>query len=139
MKSNAIVITGGLLDTIAAKTAHGLIRGTDRFNIIGIIDHKYPGKDAGEVLDGRKRNLQIYASIADFVSSSNEKAKYCIVGVATKGGVIPESLRAVLKEALENGYSLVNGLHEYVSDIPELADLAKQKGLEIIDVRKPSP
>ncbi|MBT1700733.1 DUF1611 domain-containing protein [Fulvivirgaceae bacterium PWU4] len=137
MKSNAIVITGGLLDTIAAKTAHGLIRGTDRFNIIGIIDHKYPGKDAGEVLDGRKRNLQIYASIADFVSSSKEKAKYCIVGVATKGGVIPESLRAVLKEALENGYNLVNGLHEYVSDIPELADLAKQKGLEIIDVRKP--
>lgn len=137
MKSNAIVITGGLLDTIAAKTAHGLIRGTDRFNIIGIIDHKYPGKDAGEVLDGKKRNLQIYASIADFVSSSKEKAKYCIVGVATKGGVIPESLRAVLKEALENGYSLVNGLHEYVSDIPELAELAKQKGLEIIDVRKP--
>lgn len=137
MKSNAIVITGGLLDTIAAKTAHGLIRGTDRFNIIGIIDHKYPGKDAGEVLDGRKRNLQIYASIKDFVSSSQEKARYCIVGVATKGGVIPESLRAVLKEALENGFSLVNGLHEYVSDIPELADLAKQKGLEIIDVRKP--
>src|SRR5690606_10899365 len=33
--------------------------------------------------------------------------------------------------------SLVNGLHEYVSDIPERASLAQQKGLEIIDVRKP--
>jgi uncharacterized NAD-dependent epimerase/dehydratase family protein len=137
MKSNAIVITGGLLDTISAKTAHGLIRGTDRFNIIGIIDHKYAGKDAGEVLDGRKRNLAIHASIAEFISSSKEKAKYCIVGVATKGGVIPDSLRSILKEALENGFSLVNGLHEYVSDIPELAELARQKGLEIIDVRKP--
>jgi len=136
-KSNAIVITGGYLDTNNAKTAHGLIRGTDRFNIVGIIDHAHPGKDAGEVLDGRKRNIPVYASISEFKKSSQQEAVYCVVGVATKGGVIPESLRAMLKEALETGYGLVNGLHEYVSEIPELNDLAKQKGLEIIDVRKP--
>jgi uncharacterized NAD-dependent epimerase/dehydratase family protein len=59
------------------------------------------------------------------------------VGVATKGGVIPESLRVELREALEHGYGLVNGLHEYISDIPELAELAVKKGLDIIDVRKP--
>jgi uncharacterized NAD-dependent epimerase/dehydratase family protein len=133
---NAIIITGGYLDTISAKTAHGLIRGTDRFTIVGVIDHKYPGKDAGEILDGKKRHLPIFGTLKDFISSG-QQAKYCIVGVATKGGVIPDSLRAMLKEALENGYHLVNGLHEYVSDIPELAELAKQKGLEIIDVRKP--
>ncbi|MFZ6009010.1 MAG: DUF1611 domain-containing protein [Bacteroidota bacterium] len=137
MKSNAIVITGGLLDTISAKTAHGLIRGTDRFNIVGVIDQKHAGKDAGEVLDKKTRNIPVYASIADFNKTSDDKATYCIVGVATKGGVIPESLRAMLKDALEHGYGLVNGLHEYVSDIPELAELAKKKGLEIVDVRKP--
>jgi uncharacterized NAD-dependent epimerase/dehydratase family protein len=136
MKSNAIVLTGGLLDTISAKTAHGLIRETDRFNIVGVIDQKYPGRDAGEVLDGKKRDIPVFASLSDF-SNSSAKAKYCVVGVATKGGVIPDSLRSLLKEALEHGYSLVNGLHEYVSDITELADLATQKGLEIIDVRKP--
>ncbi|MFD1000515.1 DUF1611 domain-containing protein [Ohtaekwangia kribbensis] len=136
-KSNAIVLTGGFLDTGSSKTAHGLIRGTDRFTIVGVIDSKHPGKDAGEVLDGRKRNIPIYASIADFVKNAPVKATHCVVGVATKGGVIPDSLRALLKEALDSGYNLVNGLHEYVSDIPELADLAKQKGLEIIDVRKP--
>jgi uncharacterized NAD-dependent epimerase/dehydratase family protein len=137
MKSNAIVITGGLLHTGSAKTAHGLIRGTDRFTIVGVIDDKNTGKDAGEVLDGRKRNIPIYGSLEQFAAESKEKATYCIVGVATKGGVIPESLRVILRQALENGYHLVNGLHEYVSDIPELASLAKEKGLEIIDVRKP--
>ncbi len=136
MAEQAIVITGGYLDTASAKTAHGLIRGTDRFSIIGIIDHKHPGKDAGEILDGKNRGMPIYGSLSDFISSG-KKARYCIVGVATKGGVIPESLKSMLREALENGFSLVNGLHEYVSDIPELAGLAKQKGLEIIDVRKP--
>lgn len=135
-KSNAIVITGGYLASSNAKTAHGLIRGTDRFNIVGFIDSKSFGKDAGEVLDGKKRNIPIYATLEDFLKSG-QKATYCIVGVATKGGVIPESLRAELKDALQHGFHLVNGLHEYVSDIPELATLAQQKGLEIIDVRKP--
>jgi uncharacterized NAD-dependent epimerase/dehydratase family protein len=136
MSDNAIVITGGLLDTISAKTAHGLIRGTERFTISAIIDQKHAGKDAGEVLDGKNRNIPIYATIADFLSTG-KKVKYCVVGVATKGGVIPESLKSILKEALENDLSLVNGLHEYVSDNEELAALAQKKGLEIIDVRKP--
>ncbi len=133
---NAIVITGGYLDSNNAKTAHGLIRGSDRFNIVGIIDQEYAGKDAGEILDGKKRNIPIFASIQDFVSAGKQ-ATYCVIGVATKGGVIPDAFRVVLREALEKGFNLVNGLHEYVSDIPALAALAAQKGLEIIDVRKP--
>lgn len=136
-KSNAIVITAGYLDTNSGKTAHGLIRGTDRFNIVGVIDNKYQGKDAGEILDGKRRNIPVFASLSDFKQNSKEAAKYCIIGVATKGGVIPDTLRAALKEALENGYGLVNGLHDYISEHAELADLARQKGLEIIDVRRP--
>lgn len=135
-KKNAIIITAGHLDSTNGKTAHGLIRGTDRFSIVGVIDSKSAGKDAGEVLDGKKRNIPVYASIADFVANGKEKAVYCIIGVATKGGAIPESLRTMLKEALDNGYGLINGLHEFISDIPELVDLARQKGVEIIDVRK---
>ena len=108
-KSNAIVLTAGYLDSNSGKTAHGLIRGTERFNILGVIDHKHPGKDAGEVLDGKKRNIPVYGSIADFVRESPTKAAFCVIGVATKGGVIPDSLRVLLKEALENNLSIVNG------------------------------
>jgi uncharacterized NAD-dependent epimerase/dehydratase family protein len=136
-KSNAIIITAGYLDSNNGKTAHGLIRGTDRYNIVGVIDAKYVGKDAGEVLDGKKRNIPVFASIDEFAKTSKHAAAYCIVGVATKGGLIPDSLRAILKDALVHGYGLVNGLHEYISDIPELADFARSRGLEIIDVRKP--
>jgi uncharacterized NAD-dependent epimerase/dehydratase family protein len=136
MKKTAIIITGGYLDTINAKTAHGLIRGTERFEIVGIVDEKLGGKDAGEVLDGKARNIPVFNTIKDFVSSG-KKAVYCIIGVATKGGVIPASLQALLKEALENNFSIVNGLHDYVSDHEDLVTIAKQKNLEIIDVRKP--
>jgi uncharacterized NAD-dependent epimerase/dehydratase family protein len=134
---SAIILTEGYLDTINAKTAHGLIRGTERFRILGVIDSKHAGKDAGEVLDGKKRNIPVYGSIPEFVSRSEEKAKYCIIGVATKGGVIPDSLRDLLRQALEHNLGIVNGLHDYVSDHDDLAALARERGLEIIDIRKP--
>ena len=51
---NAVVFTHNLLAENFAKTAHGLLRGTDRFNIIAVIDSLHYGKDAGEVLDGKK-------------------------------------------------------------------------------------
>lgn len=136
MKTKAVVLTGGHLDTNSAKTAHGLIRGSDRFDIVAVIDHNQTGKDAGEVLDGKKRNIPVYESLQSFTDSGNT-ATYAIIGVATKGGIIPESMRLILKEALHHGLGLVNGLHEYISDIPELSSLAAEKGLEIIDIRKP--
>ncbi|HYF66560.1 MAG TPA: DUF1611 domain-containing protein, partial [Ohtaekwangia sp.] len=120
IKSNAIVVTGGLLDTGNAKTAHGLIRGTERFNILAIIDDQHAGKDAGEILDGVYRGIPVFTTIADFVASKGKIATYCIIGVATKGGVIPPSLQEILKQALDHDLNLVNGLHEYVSEIPLL-------------------
>ena len=136
-KSNAIIITAGYLDSESGKTAHGLIRGTERFSILAIIDQKDAGRDAGEVLDGKKRNIPVYATLTDFATHSKEKATHCIIGVATKGGVLPEELSGMLKEAIESGYSIVNGLHDYISDHPDLMQLAKKKGVDIIDVRKP--
>lgn len=136
-KSNAIIITAGYLDSDNGKTAHGLIRGTERFNILGVIDPKHAGKDAGVVLDGHHRDIPIFATLSDFTKASKEKAKYCIIGVATKGGILPDELRQMLGEAIESGYGIVNGLHDYVSDHIELAALADKKGVEIIDVRKP--
>lgn len=137
MKKNAIVLTGGFLRGNSAKTAHGLIRGSDRFNIVAIIDPVSAGKDAGEELDGKSRNIPVYADIGEFLEKSTAMAEYCIIGVATKGGVIPQEMRRLLRDALIGGLSLVNGLHEYISDIPELADLARERGLEIADIRKP--
>jgi uncharacterized NAD-dependent epimerase/dehydratase family protein len=136
-KSNAIIITAGYLNSDSGKTAHGLIRGTERFNILGVIDQKQAGKDAGEVLDGKNRNIPVYSSLKDFAKKAKKKATFCIIGVATKGGVLPKELQGMLREAISNGYSIVNGLHDYVSDHADLAALAKKKGVKIIDVRKP--
>src|SRR5205085_11478940 len=118
----AIIITNGLLATENAKTAHGLIRESNRFEIVGVVDHVCAGKDAGEVLDGVNRNIPIFKTVEAAISA---QPSYCIVGVATAGGVFPGELIEEVKSAIQQKLSIVNGLHEHLSereDIRKLAD-----------------
>ncbi len=131
---SAIVITAGLLASGEAKTAHGLIRESERFTIVGIVDHEHAGKDAGEVLDGKKRNIPVFK---DVESALSVKPTVCIIGVATLGGVFPDNMIRLVKAAIENKLSIVNGLHEYLSERLDISALAEKNGVKLIDVRKP--
>lgn len=134
---NAIVLTHGLLDTMNAKTCHGLLRGTYRYQIQAVIDYKSAGKDAGEVLNGTPLNIPVYASVSDFHFYHPTKAEVCIIGVALEGGLLPDSFRSELYQAMTYGMSLVNGLHTYLSDDPIFSDLAKKHQVTLTDIRKP--
>jgi uncharacterized NAD-dependent epimerase/dehydratase family protein len=135
----AIVLCNGLYTTVNGKTAHGLVRGTDRYRILGVVDAPTAGRDAGEVLDGVRRGIPIFASLPEALAALPEKPDYAVIGIATHGGRMTAPIRASLKEALENGLSIVNGLHEFASDDAGLAALAKQSGRTITDVRKVPP
>lgn len=135
-KPNAIILTDGILHESDAKTAHGLIRGTERFSIVGVIDHRHAGKDAGEVVDGKHRNIPVYATVEEAISQQPSIA-YCIIGIATVGGVLPERFIPVIQLCISKGMSIVNGLHEFLNDHVEIAALAKKHQVELIDVRRP--
>ncbi|MDB4265068.1 DUF1611 domain-containing protein, partial [bacterium] len=105
MMNSACILTNGKLDHIDAKTAHGLIRGTDRYDIIGVVDAAHAGRDAGEVLDGQTRNIMVYSSIADLLDKSPVKPEFAIIGVALSGGVLPDEWNQTIVETLEHGIS----------------------------------
>ncbi len=134
--NKAIILTNGLLTTNDAKTAHGLIRGTERYEIVGVIDPPTAGRDAGDVLDGKVRNIPIFDSLSSALVQL-QRVDYLIIGVATVGGVLPENMFGIVKEAIQQQISIVNGLHEYLSEKPELVALAAQYQVQLMDVRKP--
>ena len=103
----AVIFTHDLLAENFAKTAHGLLRGTSRFNILAVIDNVHGGKDAGEVLDGKKLDIPTFKSISDYFENSNGDAEVCIVGVAFPGGILPEPCRDELISAMKNGLSII--------------------------------
>ncbi len=138
-RSTAIVLTHGMLDGLNAKTCHGLLRGTERFDIRAVIDYRFAGQDAGVILDGQPRNIPIHASVAGYLASVTERPQWCIVGVALHGGILPDDFRGELRHAVENGISIVCGLHTFLSEDAEFSALAAKYGVELIDVRKPRP
>lgn len=139
MTATAAILANGLLHTAFAKTTHGLIRGPSRYRIQGVVDPAAAGRDAGELLDGRPRDIPIFDSLAKLIEATGQRPEACIVGVATVGGVLPAEIRSELLTAARLGMTLVNGLHQLLADDPEVSAAVHSSGGHIIDIRRPRP
>ena len=135
----ALVLCEGSFNRAFGKTAAGLVRHSIRFKILGILDSTMAGKDAGEVLDGRKVGIPIFSSVKDALSKLPKKPDYLIVGVATVGGMLPRVFRPALREAIKNRINIISGLHEWLAIDPELSALAEKHAVTITDIRKEPP
>lgn len=60
-----------------------------------------------------------------------------IIGVASIGGVIPDSWWEVIEEAANAGLDIVNGLHLKLEDYPAIFTAANSSGAKLINVRVP--
>jgi uncharacterized NAD-dependent epimerase/dehydratase family protein len=139
MKRLAIVHTNGLLASDFAKTCHGLLRGSERFEVLAVIDAEHAGKDAGLVMDGIALGIPVLASVDAFFAATERQPEVFVVGVAFPGGRLPESARNDVARALGQGLHLVSGLHQLLADDEEFQALATSHGAEIHDIRRPRP
>ena len=132
-KRSWLILADGYLTAREAKTAHGLIR-YSKDDVVAILDRDHAGKSVIDVLPDLERNIPIVASVADGLSYGPTSF---LLGVATSGGWIPEHWRQWIVEAIEGDLEVVSGLHTFLSDDPELVDLAGRHGTRLWDVRKP--
>jgi len=142
LDGDAIVYCEGAFNTPNGKTANGLVRFTRRYRVLGIVDSKYAGLDAGEVLDGRNAGIAIFPGIVDAVEGLRETGNspaYLVVGLAPDGGRLGERARADILKALELGLDVDCGLHDFLSDDPAMRRAAEAGGASIRDVRRPPP
>lgn len=137
---NAIVYCEDAFNTPNGKTAHGLVRFTNRYQIAAVIDSRYKGKDAGKVLDSHPNGIPICASIEEAIATARERslpASHLVIGLAPDGGRLSPAARANVRHAVQLGLHVDSGLHDFLSDDPEIAAIARGKGVAIRDVRKP--
>ena len=137
---NAVVYCEGAFGTPSGKTAHGLVRRTERYGVLAVVDGKHAGEDAGMVLDGKKNQIPIYKSVKDAAFAFKETshpATHLVVGLAPDGGRLPPGAREDVLTALELGLHVDSGLHDFLSEDREMQSLAEKMGVRIRDVRKP--
>jgi uncharacterized NAD-dependent epimerase/dehydratase family protein len=175
---NAVVYCEGAFNTPNGKTAHGLVRFTERYRILSVVDSRYAGRDAGEVLDGARSGIPVVATVSDAVRDAGQAgvagrrgapgsaedagssnfagragasgragvsgqagaaATHLVVGLAPDGGRLSAAARDDVKRAIELGLNVDCGLHDFLSEDPEISKLAAQRGVTLRDVRKTPP
>lgn len=142
LDGNAVVYCEGAFNTTNGKTAHGLVRFTLRYDIVAVIDSKYAGQDAGMVLDNRQSGIPIVSSFEaalQLAQTQNKEVKYLVMGLAPDGGRLPNTAREAIKIAISKGLNIDSGLHDFLSEDSEIAQLASQHGVKIRDIRKTPP
>ncbi len=134
MDGRAIVLCEGCFDSDYGKTAHGLVRHTERYEVVAVLDSGVAGQDSGEFLDGVRNGIPLIAAL-----DAAAAAQYLVIGMAPDGGQLPGECREIVKQAMQSGLNVDSGLHEFLSDDAELASIASANNVTIRDVRKPPP
>ena len=124
IKTPYLLFLGDAPDQLAAKVARG-IRDWRPDNVVGQLR-----------LEGCKADVGVPDMSLE--EAWENGARTLVIGVANRGGVISQSWKAVLHQALDMGYDLASGLHNLLRDEADLVAVAESAGRELHDVRIPS-
>lgn len=124
LKKPYLLFLGDAADPLAAKVAQGIKTWHPEY-CVG--QFRLPTCNADCGVD----DLSIEQAVA-------AGAKTLVIGVANRGGVISEEWISVLVAALDAGLDIASGLHNKLTDIPELVASAEKNGRSLFDVRYPT-
>jgi uncharacterized NAD-dependent epimerase/dehydratase family protein len=124
-KRYLILAEGKSGDPHYGKTARGVLR-YSLHPTVAILD----STRVAETENG----IPVVGSVADALCFDPTTA---LVGVATQGGRFPPAWRDLIRSCVAKGLDVENGLHEFLTDDPELVELAARHRVELRDLRKP--
>ena len=120
-----VLAEGRSADPHYGKTARGIIRYASD-PTVAILDSTRAGE--------HEQGIPVVATVEEALAFGPTTA---IVGVATQGGRFPPAWRRLLEASIAAGLDVESGLHEFVAEDPELAELARRHGVELRDLRRP--
>lgn len=133
-KRRLAVLAEGNFNIHSAKTAVGAIRYSPH-DVVAIIDSTNAGKTSQQVL-GFGGDIPIVSSVEE---TRQFKPDVLVIGIAPAGGQLPAAWRSTINEAIEAKMDIWSGLHSFLADDPDMAELATLKDVTIWDVRRPRP
>ncbi|TVS12826.1 MAG: DUF1611 domain-containing protein [Wenzhouxiangella sp.] len=133
----AVVYCEGNFGAIDGKTANGLVRHSEKYRILSVIDSDNAGRDSGALLDSVANGIPICQDLSAALALAGDMPDYFIYGMAPASGMLSENERDLMLTAIDLGMNIVNGLHEFLGDDPEFQAASIASNVRIIDIRKP--
>jgi uncharacterized NAD-dependent epimerase/dehydratase family protein len=126
-KKYLILAEGYSADPHYGKTMRGVVRYRPH-PVVAILDSERAGE--------RYEEIPIVGSVEEALPLEPTAA---LVGVAVAGGRLGPAWRTLIRDCILAGLDVEAGMHEFLADDPELAELARERGVELRDVRRPPP
>lgn len=133
----AVIYAEGNFARPDGKTANGLIRHSEKYDIVAVIDSTKAGLDAGFELDGENNDVPIVESLSSALDRLAERPDSFIFGMAPSSGLLSASERRIVLSAIEHGLHVVNGLHEFLNDDAQFLAASATAGVTLLDIRRP--
>lgn len=127
-----LIYSEGQFGTPSSKTGNSVIRYSAE-HVAAVLDSRLAGNTAQDEL-GYGGDIPVVASIGAGIDCG---ADALLVGIAMHGAGFTPALRTAIREAIDRGLDIWNGLHTFVGDDADLAALAAARGVTIRDVRRP--
>lgn len=124
-KRYLLLAEGYLADPHHGKTARGVLLYGEQ-PTVAVLDSTYP--------EPTFRGVPVVGSLAEAMTHGPTVA---LVGVAPTGGKLPQAFRAIVLEAIRAGLAVEAGMHEFLADDPGLAEAARERSVELRDLRRP--
>lgn len=116
-----------------AKTGIGFIR-YGLAETVAVVDRKLSGKKVSQIVSGLP-DIPIFDSIQS-AKAVCKSADVLMIGIAPAGGKLPEDWIPDLKDAISFKLNIINGLHDFLINCPEIKLLAEKNKVFIWDVRR---
>lgn len=141
-EGTALIYCEGAYGTTNGKTAHGLVRRSQRYRVAGVIDSRHAGQDAGAVLDDKPNGIPIWPDLKAACAGARlagAPATHLVIGLAPDGGRLPPAARQVVLAAIETGLNVDSGLHDLLTEDERIAAAAQRAGVRLRDIRRTPP
>jgi uncharacterized NAD-dependent epimerase/dehydratase family protein len=127
VKRLLVLAEGKSADPHYGKTARGVIE-YGPHPVVAVVD----STQAGTTVHG----IPVVASVREGLAFEPPPTT-ALVGVALAGGRLPTEWRDIIRECIEAGLDVESGMHEFLADDEEFVGLARERGVDLRDLRRP--
>jgi uncharacterized NAD-dependent epimerase/dehydratase family protein len=127
MKRLLVLAEGKSADPHYGKTARGVIE-YGPHPVVAVVDSTQPGTNL--------HGVPVVGSVREGLTL-DARPTTALVGVAVAGGRLPPEWRDIIRECIEAGLDVESGMHEFLADDEEFSRLARERGVELRDLRRP--
>ena len=139
MKATALVYYENGFNESDGSLIKCLIRYSQKYDIVGVIDSNKTGQDSGQILEDKANGIPVFENIESAIKKLTKNPECFIYGLPMSQNTLEEKERQIFMSAIACNMNIINGFPQFFTEDKAFVELAKKHEVILLDVAKPAP